>query len=393
MALPTHRIQSLTLSRRAGLGSALLAAIVLIGTTGCGGHFFIPVCQANNSCGGGGSFSSFAYVANSTAGTLAGFPVPTAAFSSLTGSTYKIGTSPIALAATPKGTFLYAALVTGSVFLYSIGTNGVLTIGNNSNPVASTLNGTGMSMTVDPSGNWLFIVSRSIDALLEYQINTTTGVLTQVLPTTGIPLSPGSPTQVYVTPDNQYVYIGLGPGGTDGFPFNSSTGAVSVNGKIHLVPRNGASDNTLAADANSAYLLVGEAGTGIRSLAIGTGGGLKEVTGSPFTSQLGPKSIVVDPTNTYVYVANSTANLITGYTLGTDGTLSPLSTSPFTSGTTPTAMSLDSTGKYLFVVNSGGSPDLQVFSFDGTTGGKLDPVTSVATGTDPTGAVALSVVP
>jgi 6-phosphogluconolactonase len=56
-------------------------------------------------------------------------------------------------------------------------------------------------------------------------------------------------------------------------------------------------------------------------------------------------------------------------------------------------MSLDSTGQYLFVVNSGGSPDLQVFSFDATTGGKLDSVTSVATGTDPTGAVALSVVP
>lgn len=392
MASPTHRIQSLLHSRNAGLASALLAAIVLIGTTGCGGGFFVPVCQETNSCGGGGgTYSSYAYVANSNTRTLAGFPVPTAAFTSLTGTTYNIGTSPIALAATPNGTFLYAALATGSVLLYSIGTNGVLTLGNNGAAVASTLNGTGMSMTVDPSGNWLFIVSKSIDALLEYQINTTNGVLTQVAPTTGIPLSTGGPTQVYVTPDNQYVYIGLGPGGTDGFSFNSSTGAVS--GKIHLAPLNGASDNTLAADNNSAYLFVGEAGTGIRSLAIGTGGGLQEVTGSPFASQLGPKSIVVDPTNTYVYVANSTANVITGYTLGTDGTLKALPNSPFTSGTTPTAMSLDSTGKYLFVVNSGGSPDMQVFSFDATTGGKLDPVTSVATGTDPTSAVALSVVP
>ena len=373
-----------------------MAAIVLIGTTGCGGGFFIPPCQATNSCGGGGgSYSSYAYVANATKGTLAGFPVPTATFTTLTGSTYNIGTSPIALAATPKGTFLYVALNTGAVFLYTIGTNGVLTLGNSGSPVATTLNGTGMSMTVDPSGNWLFVVSKSIDVLLEYQIDTTTGVLTQVLPTTGIPLSTGGPTQVYVTPDNQYVYIGLGPGGTDGFSFNSSTGAVNQIGKIHLAPRNGASDNTLAADANSAYLFVGEAGTGIRSLAIGAGGSLKEVTGSPFLtpSQLGPKSIVVDPTNTYVYVAYSTSNSIVGYTLGTGGGLTELSSSPFTSGTTPTAMSLDSTGKYLFVVNSGGSPDLQIFSFDVTTAGKLDSVTSVATGTAPTGAVALSVVP
>jgi 6-phosphogluconolactonase (cycloisomerase 2 family) len=92
-------------------------------------------------------------------------------------------------------------------------------------------------------------------------------------------------------------------------------------------------------------------------------------------------------------VANKTADVITGYTLGTGGTLTPLSSSPFTTGFLPIAMSLDSTGKYLFVVNSGGSPDMQVFSFDATTAGKLDPVASVATGTDPAGAVALSIVP
>jgi 6-phosphogluconolactonase len=79
--------------------------------------------------------------------------------------------------------------------------------------------------------------------------------------------------------------------------------------------------------------------------------------------------------------------------LGTTGTLTPLSSSPFATGSAPNAMSLDPTGKYLFVVNSGGSPDMQVFSFDATTLGKLDLVTSVATGTDPTGAVALSVAP
>lgn len=388
MASPTHWVRSFLNSRNASIASALLAAIVLIETTGCSG-FFIPVCQANNNCGGGnGTYSSYAYVANATTGTLAGFPVPTATFTTLTGTTYTLGTTPTALAATPNGAFLYVATLAGSIFLYTIGTNGVLTLGNSGTPVVQALYPTWM--TIDPSGNWLFVVSKSSSQVLIFQINTSTGTITQTSQGT-IALSSGNPTQVYVTPDNQYVYIGLGPGGTDGFTFNSSTGVVS--GKIHLVPLNGASDNTFAADNNSAYLFVGEAGTGIRSLAIGTGGGLTEVTGSPFASQLGPQSIVVDPTNAYVYVANRTANLITGYTLGTGGTLTPLSTSPFSTGSAPNAMSLDSTGKYLFVVNSGGSPDMQVFSFDTTTAGKLDSVTSVATGTDPTGAVALSVVP
>jgi len=392
MASPTHQAQSLINSRNAWIGSALLAAIVLIGTTGCNG-FFMSVCQANNNCGGGGggtgTYSSYAYVANANnTGTLAGFPVPTGTFTTLTGATYTLGTTPTALAATPNGAFLYVATLAGSIFVYSIGTNGVLTLGNGGSPVVQALYPTWM--TIDPSGNWLFVVSKSSPQLLIFQIDTSTGVITQTSQGT-VPLNPGSPTQVYVTPNNQYVYIGLGPGGTDGFTFNSTTGVVSS--QVHLVPINGASDNTFAADNNSAYLIVGEAGSGIRVLTIGTGGSLKEVTGSPFASQLGPQSIVVDPSNTYVYVANRTANVITGYTLGTGGTLTPLSSSPFSTGSQPTQMSLDSTGKYLFVVNSGGSPDLQVFSFDATTAGKLDSVTSVATGTDPTGAVALSVVP
>ena len=388
MASPTHRALSLINSRNASTASALLAAIVLIGTTGCTG-FFVPTCQETNSCGGGnGTYSSYAYVGNATTGTLTGFPVPTATFTTLTGTSYTLGTTPTALAATPNGAFLYVATLAGSIFVYTIGTNGVLTLGNGGSPVVQALYPTWM--TIDPSGNWLFVVSKSSPQLLVFQINTSTGVITQTSQGT-IVLSSGNPTQVYVTPNNQYVYIGLGPGGTDGFSFSSSTGVVS--GKIHLVPMNGASDNTFAADNNSAYLFVGEAGTGIRSLAIGTGGSLTEVTGSPFASQLGPQSIVVDPSNTYVYVANRTANVITGYTLGTGGTLTPLSSSPFSTGSAPNAMSLDSTGTYLFVVNSGGSPDMQVFSFDSTVAGKLDTVTSVATGTDPTGAVALSIVP
>jgi 6-phosphogluconolactonase len=390
MASPMHRLRLLINSKNAWIGSALLAAIVLIGTTGCGGSFFIPVCQANNSCGGGGggTYSSYAYVANATTATLAGFPVPTAAFTTLTGTTYTLGTTPTALAATPNGAFLYVATLAGSIFVYTIGTNGTLTLGNSGSPVVQALYPTWL--TIDPSGNWLFVVSKSSPQLLVFQINTSTGAITQTSQGSVL-LSSGNPTQVYVTPDNQYVYIGLGPGGTDGFTFDSTTGIVS--GKVHVAPLNGASDTTFVADNNSTYLLIGEAGTGIRSLAIGAGGSLQEVTGSPFASPLGPQAIVVDPTNSYVYVANRTANVITGYTLGSDGTLKPLSSSPFSTGSLPNAMSLDSTGQYLFVVNSGGSPDLQVFSFDATTGGKLDSVTSVATGTDPTGAVALSVVP
>lgn len=361
----------------------------VIVTAGCGsGKFFVPTCQETNTCGST-TYSSYAYVANASIGTIALFPLPKSSFTSLTGSTTNLGSQPSAIAATASGTFLYVATAAGPVFVYSIGTNGALTLGNNGQQVTSTV--LPSWMTVDPSGSYLFLVSSKINALLEYQIDTSTGVLTQVGASTGIPLNSGSPTQVYVTPNGQNVYVGLGSGGLDTFSFDSSSGTLSNH--LHLAPRNGGADNAIGSDNNSAFLFVGEAGTGIRVLSIGTGGALTEVSGSPFTSQLGPKSIIVDPTNKYVYVANSTSNVITGYALAANGALTPLPNSPFTTGTTPVAMSLDSTGKYLLVICQGGSPDLQVFSFDATTAGKLDSVTTNSTGTDPSGPISLLVVP
>lgn len=358
--------------------------------TGCfSGKFFNSPCQTTNSCGGGGSGanSSYAYVANAS-GSVAGFPLPTAAFTSISGTAYVLGSPLSALAASPKGTFVYVATTAGPVLLYTIGTNGALTVGNNGTAVTSTLTPTWI--TIDPTGNWLFLLSTSINALLEYQINTTTGILTQVGATSGIPISAGVATQVYVTANDQNVYVGVGLGGFDAFTFNSTTGALS--NPQHMSAQGGGAAITFGSDPNSKFLFVGEAGRGIRSFSIGSGGTLTEVSGSPFTSPLGPSSIVVDPTSKYVYVANKTAGVITGYTLAANGGLTELSSSPFQAGTGPNAMSLDTTGKYLLVTSSGGGPDLEVFSFDVTTPGKLDPVASATTGTDPTNPVALSVV-
>jgi 6-phosphogluconolactonase (cycloisomerase 2 family) len=319
-------------------------------------------------------------------------PIPSTTFTSLSGTSYSLGTPPSAVAATPNGTFLYLATTSGSILLYTIGTNGALTLANNGTAVATTLLPTWM--TVDPSGNWLFVVSSSSNALLQFQINTTTGLLTQPGSSTGVGLHTGSPTQVYVTPNDQNVYVGLGTGGMDSFAFNSTTGALT--NQLHLSPLGsaGQADNAIAADNNSAFLFVGESGSGIRVFTISSGGALKDISGSPFTTQLGPSSIVVDPTNTYVYVANKGANVISGYTLAASGSLTPLSNSPtISTGSAPVSMSLDSTGQYLLVINNGGSPDLQVFSFDATNAGALDLVTSGSTGTDPTGPISLSVVP
>jgi hypothetical protein len=55
----------------------------------------------------------------------------------------------------------------------------------------------------------------------------------------------------------------------------------------------------------------------------------------------------------------------------------------------PIAFIKDNSKKYLAVINSGsngsgGNSDLQLFMFDSTTSGKLDPVATATTGTEPT---------
>ncbi|MEO6829466.1 MAG: beta-propeller fold lactonase family protein [Acidobacteriaceae bacterium] len=369
-------------------------AICLPVLTGCGsGKFFIPLCQASNSCGGTVvTYSSFAYIANRQTQTLEMIPIPKATFTSLpAGTSTALGTPPSALAATPKGTFLYLATAGGPIFVYAIGTNGAVTIGNGGTPVVTTGFAPGW-MTVDPSGNFLFIVSAVSPVLFEYQIDPTTGVLSVVGSPQGNALSGGTPTQIYIPPNEQAVYVGLGIGGVDAFGFDSSSG--TLGNRIHISPKtsNGVADNALGGDNKSAFLFIGETGTGVRVFSIASGA-LTEVSGSPFTSPLGQSAIVVDPTNTYVYVASSSTSGINGYTLAASGALTPLATSPFSTGANPVAMSLDSTGKYLLVIANGGNPDLQVFSFDASTGGKLNSVAVASTGADPTGPVSLAVAP
>ena len=129
--------------------------------------------------------------------------------------------------------------------------------------------------------------------------------------------------------------------------------------------------------------------------SIGSGGALTPVTGTPFAAGSGTFSVILDSTGTYVYAANRTDGTISGYTIVPGGTtaglsLTQLNGSPYTSGSGVQALGIDSTGKYLLAAAVGGAPDLTMYSFDIPVPGKLDPATSVATGVDPAGAVAVA---
>ena len=382
-----------------------LFCLLLLGLTGC--DFFIP--QTNS--GGGTNTGDYLYVGNGNDTYLAGFAVSsTGTLSVLNGSPYNNGVAAQSVTVTPANTFLYAGTTNG-IYAYIINSDGSITIQNSGTAVAQDIVAT--SMQVDSTGGFLLAagVGTSIgaQAIAIYQIDPNTGLLT-ALTGSPLPLYTGNattatvvaPTNMLITPNNSYVYVSLGSLGVQVLTLGSG-GALSTGNAVTIlapsIKSTSPSDTGLASDPLSAFLFVAEINTGLRVFSIGTAGALNEVTGSPYAAGTGPTGVMLDTTGSYVYVANKGSNNISGFLLTAgSGKLTAIAGSPFSSGgQLPLAMVNDNQKKYVAVINSGsngssGNSDLQVFKFDATTQGKLDPVATATTGTDPTtpGAIAAS---
>jgi 6-phosphogluconolactonase (cycloisomerase 2 family) len=350
--------------------SALLLA-------GCGDFF-----TKSSSGGGGTTVGSYTYVGTQT-GVLVGYSVSsTGAMATLSGSPNQFATAGISsLAVTPSNTVLYAGVA--GIGVYGLGINsstGVTTL-INTNALVQDVSPS--ALTVDPSGKFLMVagLANGAAAVGEYAINSD-GTLSEV---TGSPVSitfvAGTDTtnlsvqNIAVAPNSSYVFVTLGQLGVVPMPFNTS-GSLSANTQI-IGPKATSGianqDLGLAVNPTSSALFVGETNVGVRVFTIGTSS-FTEVSGSPFAAGGQPRSLTFDGTGDYLYVANATDNTISGYSVLSSGALTALSGSPFSSvGTQPFALALDQSKKFLLAADLGGNPDVQLFSFDSTTAGKLDP--------------------
>lgn len=358
--------------------------VVAVGSlTGCGGFFVYP---GSISTGSGSTSTDFVYVGNATTNTIAGFTVGTNALTAVANSPYTLQITPTALAVNPANTILYVAS-NAFIYAYSISSTGALSILNNGLYVA---NANVVSMDISPDGQWLFALDGNGVSIDEFQINNTTGALTQQTGAAySITNSVVVPHEVRVSPNGGFVFVALGTAGDLVYTLNETTGVITSS--QHLpAPSTTSSDNALAISPSSTYLYVARSGTSgglaVYSIASNTGA-LTPLSGSPYSAGTQPYSVALNPGGTAVYVANRGDSTISGWTISsTTGALTAISGSPFTAGSAVTALAADRSGTYLAAVSSGGSPDLALYSFDSTTTGKLDLVSSTTTGTDPTGA-------
>ena len=378
---------------------ALLALAGSLLLAGCSGFWDKPVPPTPPTTKTSGAF----YVLNFATSQIAGYYVKAGVLTALPGSPYALASPPLSIAVAPNNLFLYVSTVSG-IYLYTIASNGQLTLSNNGQVISAD---GAASMQVDGTNSWLVEAVAGVPTAFAIHVNSSTGLLVQTIqePT---PLPNSTIQQIAISPDNTFVFVAMGAGGTATIPFNSNN--ANPFGRVSTIPVKNtgggalsvAVDPTTSTTTTPRLLYIGETAA---SPSPNTGGlrvfnysGFQEISGSPFAIDgLAPVSILPFSTGDFVYVLNrqvsgSSTGIVKGFSISSVNnalTLTPLG-STFTAGSLSQAMVEDNSGAFVFAVNFGGAPDLKGYTIDATTAGALDPVISAATGTDPVQAVAIA---
>jgi len=340
------------------------------------------ICGAGVS-GGGGSGPSAAYAfyidtavetaALSTSGTLAtqtGITAP-----ALSGSTID--------SMTVVGNYLYLPFGDTTSVIQALSINhstGALTTVTGSPFALSATGGTADSLVADPKQRFLFAGSESSGFINVFQINATTGALTEIQgsPFTNL-FNFFSADIMTVDSTSTYLYAGQGffSSGVIGFSIDQTSGALTelagspfaLNvAQIHASPTGNfllgvqeiQDQNTAATDAHIYVFSIDP-----------TSGFPTPVAGSPFTTTSAPSDFAISPNGKFVYVTGydpvaQTTAAIEGYSMdATTGALTPLTGSPFTTLPAATQCQFDQSGGLMFCATSAG---ISAFSANPSTG-------------------------
>jgi 6-phosphogluconolactonase len=318
-------------------------------------------------------------VTMSSSGTVAAGSVisesPTAGTTVATGSAVNLNVS---TGAAPGNHFAYVAnSADATISMYSVSaTNGALTALANS-PLALPTGAKQLSeIKIDPSHQFLYVISEGSDEVYAYVISATTGALTAV---TGSPFATGQqPQSMVFDATGAYLYVSnIKDNSVSGFLLNGTTGALTQNGPA-LKLTTGTNPAQLARAGNFLYVTyqgnnfveVLPIDTTTGALSLGTADGT-----SPYQTDVGPYSIAIDPAGTVLYTANAGAG--TGSISSFQIDLATGDLTQFTSGLSiaipaNSDIGIDPHGKFLFVTERNLNGVLDVYPIDAASPTGLD---------------------
>jgi 6-phosphogluconolactonase len=323
-------------------------------------------CNSNNNS------SHTAYVTLPTLNRVLTYRIndKTGALTSTFGGSFVAGASPTAAAVHPTNRFLYVVnAAENDISLFNIdSTSGVL---REVLPRTRT-SAVPIALAIDPAGSFLYVVNQGVNGVSSYSIDSSKGTLTQIA---GSPVAAGlNPASIVVTPSGKYVYV------TD--TNSNSLSAYTVNAGA-LQPIAGSpfvlGNGPLAIAVDPAEKFVYVTNTVDSTLSVlsidPTTGAVANIVGSPFDvvqinntgADTGPVSIAIHPSGALLYIANEVTGDLTFYSIDSSGVPTELTNSPFTSGRGTNFVVIDRTGNFLFVGDQA-NKDLSVYGINTTTG-------------------------
>jgi YVTN family beta-propeller protein len=223
--------------------------------------------------------------------------------------------TPFSIAVHPSGKFAFVADEGGFfptfVSIFSIdATSGAFTFVG-----TAAAGGRAEAVTVDPTGNFLYLANVTDPGgvpgnVAAFSINSTTGALS---PMGTIPAGT-DPTSVTVDPTGKFVYVtNSGSSNVSMYTINTSTGVLTSIGQVSA----GTNPSSVAVDPTGKFAYVTNSGSNDVSMYTidATTGTLTSV--GTIATESSPTSIAIHPSGKFAYVTNSGSNSVSTYSINT----------------------------------------------------------------------------
>jgi 6-phosphogluconolactonase len=261
------------------------------------------------SANDGGSVSAFSI--NSSTGAL----------TAISGAPFLAGTNPNSIIADPSGKFLYTANSGSrdiSAFSITSATGTLVQIGTFTAGASAAAAGQAVGLAMHPSGNFLYVALDTAGIGI-FSIDSSSGNLTfvgSILPQGG-----ASVQAITINRAGTFAYAADGSTSVEEFSINSSTGALTLLSASPVAA--GTTPIVLTGDAAGTHVYVAnQVSNNVFSYGILADGSLSLISGGTIAAGSSPSSIAIDPSGKFVYVTNFNGSPdVSVYTIDSSGKL------------------------------------------------------------------------
>lgn len=263
------------------------------------------------------------------------------------------------------------APILANVYVVGTGSNSIHALAENSTgdllPLALTSFATDarpVSMALHPSKNFIYETNLTANTVGGFSIDHTNGDLAPI--GTALPPTPvgSNPVSLGINSGGQFLFVlnqgslsPAAPATISVFSIDPTRGLLSqvAGSPFPFASLSATNPQILAVSPSAAALYVSNGSLGtISGFAIGSGGTLTELGGSPFAAGGNITGITIDSKGQFLYAADTGNSKIASFSIQSNGALAPVAGAPFATGVGPVSIAVNGAGTLLFSANQAG---------------------------------------